>query len=130
GRGHRLAKLFEAVADGGVEDRVADAQDDAAEHVGVDLAGELDLAAGLLADGVDDALDGRGVERDGRGGDYRQELVLTLPEAVELAADAEDRRHPVLLDEQGEEVRDRLAGADDGACERVLLLLGREVRRE
>ena len=41
---------------GGVEDRVADAHDDAAEHVGVDGARQLDLAAGLAADLVADAL--------------------------------------------------------------------------
>ena len=50
-----LAKGVEAVADGGVEHLVADADDDAAEDVGLDGRGELDLAAGLLGDAVADA---------------------------------------------------------------------------
>ena len=35
-RGRLLSKVLEAVADGGVEDGVADLQDEAAEDVGVD----------------------------------------------------------------------------------------------
>ena len=57
GPGDLLAKLFEAVADRGVEDRVADADDEAAEDLGLDGRGEVDLAAGLLGDPVADLLD-------------------------------------------------------------------------
>ena len=73
-----LAKLFESVADGGVEHGVADADDDAAEDVRVDARGELDLAAGLLGDAVADLLDGLLVELDRRGDLHRQQLVLLL----------------------------------------------------
>src|SRR4051812_3323772 len=104
GARHLAAKLFEAVADGGVEDRVADAQDDASEHVRVDGGRQLDAAAGLVTDRLGDAVHGRAVELD-RGRDrHGQQLVGVLPETVELAADAEDRRHAVLLGKQLEEV--------------------------
>ena len=78
--GDLLAKVFESGADGRVEDRVADAQDDAAEDVGIDRARQLDLAAGLLADLVADALDRRLVELDGARDLDREQLVLLLPE--------------------------------------------------
>src|SRR4051812_31647515 len=127
---HLAAKLVKSVADGGVEDGVADAQDDASEHVRVDGGRELDLAAGLVADRLGDAVDRRAVELDGRGDRHRQQLVLVGPQVVELAADAEDRRHAVLLDEELEEVLHRRVSTFEQLAQGVLLLLGREVRRE
>jgi hypothetical protein len=47
-----------------------------------------------------------------------------------LAADAEDHRHAVVLDEQLEEVPHGGVGVDHGLAQALLLLLGREVRRE
>ena len=58
------AKLFEAGPDRRVQDEVADPQHDAAEDLRVDLARELDLVAGLLADPLAEALDRLGVELD------------------------------------------------------------------
>src|SRR5919202_7019148 len=125
-----LAKSFESGPDGGVEDRVADPQHDAAEHVGVDDGGELHLAPGLAADLLADARRHRLVELDRARDLDREELVALLPHPVELAADAEQRRHAVILDQQREEVLHGLVGAVERRREAVLLLLGREVRRE
>src|SRR5215218_6499315 len=98
--GDLLSQALEAVADGRVEDLVADAQDDTAEDLRLDAGGELDLLAGLLADAVADALHGRLVELDRRGDLDRKDLVLALPHRVVLAADAEQDGHAVLLDEE------------------------------
>src|SRR5215218_870930 len=134
GRGLRpgdlLAKSFESGADGGVEDRVADPQHDAPEHVGVDGRRELHLAPGLAADLLADARGHAHVELDRARDLDGQELVDLLPHPVELAADAEQRRHPVVLDQQREEVLHGLVGAVERRVEALLLLLGREVRRE
>src|SRR5215204_2084221 len=64
---HLFAELFQTRANRRVDDGVAHPDDDAAEDVGLDLGGQLDLLAGLLADPVADVLDGRFVELD-RGG--------------------------------------------------------------
>src|ERR1700754_1731185 len=128
--GDLLAKLFESVADGGVEDRVADPHDDAAEDVGLDAGGQVDPAAGLLGDAVADLADRAFVERDGRGDLDRQQLVFLPPQPVEHAPDAEDHRHPVVLDQQLEEIDDRGVGVGDRAVKPVDLLSRREVRRE
>src|SRR3954470_3467519 len=98
--GDLSAKLFESVADGRVEDRVADAQHDAAEDVGLDRGRELDLAVRLLGDAVPEVLDDLLVELDRRGDLHGQELVLLAPQLVVVAADAMDHGHPVLLEQQ------------------------------
>src|ERR687897_1902914 len=77
-----LAQGVEPVADGRVEDLVADADDDPAEDVGLDGGGELDLAAGLLLDALADVADGLLVELDRRGDVHRQALVVLAPEGV------------------------------------------------
>src|SRR5205085_10308943 len=84
-----LSQVVEAVADRGVEDRVADPQDDAPEDVGVHVSAELDLLAGVLGDAVADLLDDRVVERRGGRDLDRQDLVLLLPQPVEVAPDPE-----------------------------------------
>src|SRR3954447_21956398 len=127
---HLTAELFKSVSNGGVEDRVADADDDAAEDVRIDLGREVDLAAGLLGDLVADLADGLLVELDRGGHSHGQELVLLLPQPVVPAPDAEDDRHPVVLDQQLEEVDERRVGAGDRAVQPVLLLGRREVGRE
>src|ERR671919_564552 len=124
------AKLFESVAHGGVEDRVAHLDDDAAQDAGLHAGGQLDLATSLPGDLVSELLDDRLVELDGRGDLDREQLVLVLPQPVDVAADAEDHRHAVLLDQQLEEVQDHRVGARDGALQPVLLLLRGEVGRE
>src|SRR5215211_122714 len=119
-----LAKGVQAVADRGVEHLVADADDDAADDVRLDLGRELDLAAGLLGDPVADVAHGALVELD-RGRDLdRKQPVVALPKVVVVATDAEDRRHPVVLQQQLEEVEDDRLGPVDGAMQPVLLLLG------
>src|SRR5215217_195750 len=128
--GDLLSQALEAVADGRVEDLVADAQDDPAEDLGLDAGGELDLLAGLLADAVADALHGPLIELDRRGDLDRKDLVLALPHRVVLAADAEQDGHAVLLDEELEEVHDRLVRVHEDAGEAVPLLLRGEVGRE
>ena len=60
-----LAKVLEAVADGGVEDGVPDAHDDATEDVGIDRARQLDAAAGLRPISSPMRLTDRLVELDG-----------------------------------------------------------------
>ena len=47
---------------------------------------------------------------DRRGDLHRKHLVLLLPERLEALADAEERGHAVLLDEQAEEVQDDRVG--------------------
>src|SRR4051795_3643560 len=74
-----LAKLFKAVADGRVEDRVADPDDEPTEDVGVHGGRQLDLAAGALADRAADLVHRRAVELDRRGDGHREELVGLLP---------------------------------------------------
>src|SRR5437763_2237496 len=125
-----LAKLVEAVLDRGVEDRVADAQDDAPEDPGVDLARQLDALTGLLPDPLADRLHRRLVEVDRAGHLDGQQLVLLIPQPPVLVADAEDDRHPVTLEQRLEEVDDRRVGAGERLVQPVLLLLRREVRRE
>src|SRR3954471_2047165 len=128
--GDLSAKLFESVADGRVEDRVADAQHDAAENVGLDRRREVDLAVRLLGDAIPEVLDDLLVELDRRGHLHGQELVLLAPQLVVVAADAMDHGHPVLLEQQLEEVQEDRLRAVDRLVQALLLLLRREVRRE
>src|SRR5215831_18769542 len=94
GLGHVLFQVFETGVDRCVEDRVADAHNEATDDLGVDLGRDLDAAPGLGADLIGDVPDGLVVEFD-RGGDrHRQKLVGVLPQRVVRAADTEDRRHP------------------------------------
>src|SRR5215210_4196837 len=99
-----LAKRLEAVSDRGVEHLVADADDDAAEDPRLDVRRQLDVAPGLLGDPVADPAHGLLVELDGRGDLDRQQPVVVLPQLVIAAADAEDRRRAVVLQQQLQEV--------------------------
>ena len=56
--------------------------------------------------------------------------MLLVPQVLVAVPDPEDHRHPVALDQRLEEVHERRVGARDGPLQPVLLLLGREVRRE
>src|SRR5829696_7741458 len=125
-----LAQGVEAVADGRVEDLVADADDDPAEDVRLDGGRELDLLAGLLLDPLADVADRGLVELD-RGRDlHRKALVMLTPEGVVPAPDAEQHGHPVVLHQQVEEVHEDRLRSRDGAVQPVLLLLRGEVRGE
>ena len=53
------------------------------------------------------------IELDGAGHRHAEPLVLLRPERVELPADPEEHRHPVLLDEQLEEVDQLGLGVGD-----------------
>src|SRR3954464_2466929 len=130
GAGDLPAQQLEAAADGGVEHLVADAHDDAAEDVGLDRRRQLHLAAGLLGDLVADVLDDLLVELDGGGDLDRQQLVVVLPQGVVGAPGAQQRGHPVLLDQQLEEVDEDRLGVRDRLVQALGLLLGREVGRE
>src|SRR3954454_7330951 len=125
-----LAKLFESVADGRVHDRVTHPQDDAADDVRIHVGRELDLAPGLLGDAVAERAHELVVELHRRGDLHRQQLVLLAPERVVRAADPVDDGHPVLLEQELEEVHDVLVGAVDGLVQAVDLLLRGEVGRE
>src|SRR5438093_2088658 len=128
--GDLSAKLFESVADGRVEDRVADAQHDPADDVGLDARGQVDPAPGLLGDALAQRADHLVVELDGRRQVHGQELALLAPERVVVAADAVDDRHPMLLEQQLEEVHEDRLGALDRLVQPLLLLVAREVGRE
>src|SRR5215204_3694743 len=125
-----LAKGLEAVADGGVEHLVADADDDAAEDLRLHRRGQLDPAARLLGDPIADVADRLLVELDRGGHGDRQQPVVMLPQAVVPAPDPEDRRHAVVLEQQLQEVEEDRLGAVDRPVQPLLLLLRGEVRRE
>src|SRR3954462_9242080 len=95
-----LSQIFQAVADRGVEDGVPHPHDDATEDVGIDRARQLHAAAGLAPDLLPDPRGDRLVEGHGARDLDGQEAVLLLPHPVELAADPEDDRHPVVLHQQ------------------------------
>ena len=97
---------------------------------GSTLLSQLDLVAGLLLDLRADPLGDLRIELDGAGHGDAEALVLLGPERVELAADPEEHRHPVLLQQQVEEVDQLRLGAGDRLREAVLLLGGREVGAE
>src|SRR3954468_7654124 len=130
GPGQLASHLFEAVPDTGIEDAVAHSEDDAAEDLGVDLGGQLDPAVGLLGDAAGDLLHGLVVELDCACHLDREEAVLLLPAFLELAADPEQGRHAVLLDQQVEEVLKRRVGAVEHLVQALFLLHRREVGRE
>src|SRR3954468_1473779 len=102
--GDLLSKLFESVADGGVEDHVAHPHHQPAEYVGVDVRGQVHPAPGLLLDAPADLLDQARVELRGAGHRDRQQLVLLCPGPVKDPPDPEQDRHAVPLGEQLEEV--------------------------
>src|SRR6478672_4173298 len=112
-----LSKFLQATADARVEHLVADLQDDAAEDLGVDAARQLDLLASLALDLLAHLLDHRRLQRHGAGDGHVDAPVLLLPELVELTADAEDLRHPLLLDQQLEEVDQLRVSIADGALQ-------------
>src|SRR5215216_6678000 len=124
------SELFKSVADRCIEHRVADLDDDAAQDVRVHAGGDVDLAIGLLGDAVAELGDDLLVELHCGRDLHRQQLVLLLPQRVVVRADAEERRHAVLLDQQLEEVHDHRIRVRHHAVEPVLLLGRREVRRE
>src|SRR5829696_2899175 len=99
-----LSKFLQATADAGVEDHVADLQDDSPEDLAVHAAGELHLLTGLAFHLGADLLDHRRIELDSAGNGHVEPPVLLLPELLELTADSHQLRHPVLLDQQLEEV--------------------------
>src|SRR5262249_2509099 len=102
--GDALSKFLQPVSDARVDHHVADLEHEPAEDALVDAALDLHLVAGLLLDLGTDPLDDLGIELDSARHSYSEPLVLLGPEGVELAADPEQHRHPVLLGEQVQEV--------------------------
>ena len=70
---------------------------------------------GLPLDLVADLLDDRRVELDRARQRHLEPLLRLRPELVEAAPDPEDRRHPVLLGEQLEEVDELVGSAPETA---------------
>src|SRR4051812_2271134 len=130
GLGHLLPKSFQPGADRPVHHHVSDPHHEAADHVRVDLRGQVHLASRLLLDLLPDLLHDALVELDRARHGHRQQLPLLSVERVERAPYAEDRRHPVTLREQLEEADEVLVGTLDQLGDALLLLLRREVRRE
>src|SRR6188508_3296809 len=102
--GDALSQFLEPVSDARVQDHVAHLHDQPAEDVGVDSALQLDRVAGLLLDLRADPLDDLGIQLDRAGDGDAEPLVLLVPERVVVAANPEDRRHPVLFEQQLQEV--------------------------
>src|SRR5215208_2312096 len=128
--GDALSQFLKPVAKARVQDHVPDLHHQPAEDVGVDPALELNGVAGLLLDLGSDPLDDLGIELDRAGHGDAEPLVLLRPEGIELAADPVDHRHPVLLDQQGEEVDQLGLAVLDGPLQPVALLGRREVGAE
>src|SRR5436190_14307523 len=128
--GDALSKFLQATADARVEDLVADLQDDAAEDLAVDPARQLDLLAGLALDLLAHLLHHRRLQLDGAGDRHLDAPVLPLPELVEPAANAEDLRHALLLDQELEEVEQLRVGAGNRALQPRRLLRRGEVGAE
>src|SRR5271155_4474206 len=70
--GNVPAQLLQSITNRGIEDRVPDPDDDAAENVRVHVRRKGDLAPGTLADRPAEALGCRLVERDRAGDLHRQ----------------------------------------------------------
>src|ERR1700712_1834589 len=128
--GDRAPQALQPGPDRGVEDLVADLQDDAADDLGVDRGGQLDVASGLLADSVAEGAGRRRVERSGRGDQHRELAVFLIGKTVKQRAYAAECRHAVLLHEQLDEVAQHRIEPGEHLVELLVLLRGREVRRE
>src|SRR3954468_11221304 len=89
GLGHLLPKSFQSGADRSVHHHVSDPHHQAADHVWVDLRGQVHLATGLLLDLPADLLDQLLVELHGARDRDRQQLALFSVESVERAPDPE-----------------------------------------
>src|SRR5437588_242124 len=128
--GHFSPEAIQTGPHGAVHHDVPDPHRESAEHVGIDLGGQLGTPAGLLLDLLPDPADRLVVELDRAGDRNRKQPVLLGPEAVELSPDAEHDRHAVPFGEHLEETDEPLVGPRDQPRYGVLLLLGAEVRRE
>src|SRR5215207_7067013 len=128
--GDALSQFLEPVANTRVQDHVPNLQHQAAEDVRVDPALQLDRIAGLLLDLLADSSDYIPIELDSAGHRHAESLVLLRPEGVELAANPEDHRHPVLLDQQAEEVEQLRLGVGDRLLQPLALLSRGEVGAE
>ena len=128
--GHFSSEAIQTGPHGAVHHHVPDPHRESAEHVGIDLGGQLGTPAGLLLDLLPDPADRLVVELDRAGDRNRKQPVLLGPEAVELSPDAEHDRHAVPFGEHLEEADEPLVGPRDQPRYGVLLLLGAEVRRE
>src|SRR3954470_19859629 len=98
-----LAQALDPAADAGVDAHRAGLQDEAADQVGIDPAGRLDLASRRLSNQQDDrlALLGRQLDRS-RELDV-QDALVTAPHVLELALhDGDLVLAPLLGDEQQE----------------------------
>src|SRR6516165_8730813 len=124
------AELLQSVADGGIEDRVADPQDDPTDDVRVHACRQRDVAPRALPNRLDQAGGGLLVERDRARDLHRERLVLLLPQPPVLVTDAEEHRHAMVFDQQGEEVQQDLIGVHEQRGQRALLLFDAEVGRE
>src|SRR3954454_19082340 len=125
-----FSQSFQLVADARVQDHVANLQHDPPEHALVDIGLQLDRLPGLVLDLLPDRVDHVRRQLDGAGQPHVEVALLLGPHLVEPGADAEDRRHPVLLREQLEEVHQLRITPRDDARDPIALLRRREVRAE
>ena len=130
-RGRPACEGFEAVADGGVEHLVADADDDAAEDVGLDAEDSSTLRPVCSAIRSPMLRDGLLVELD-RGGDLDRAAACCAPPTARRSS----RRMRKIAGmrwfsiSSSRKLRKIGLGVRDRALQAVLLLLRREVGRE
>src|SRR5215208_2923794 len=125
-----LSQSLELVAHARVQDHVANLQYEPAEDVLVHVALQLDRLAGLLLDLLAELGDDLRRQLHGARQPHLEAPLFLRPHLVESPANAEDRRHPVLLGQELEEVGELLLGAGDQAGDSLALLGRREVRAE
>src|SRR5918994_3225889 len=125
-----LSQSFQLVVKAGVQHHVADSQPQTAEDALVHLAAKVDLAVRLTLDLSTHVGNQLRVELDGARHYHLEAPVRFGPQIVEAIADPEDRRHPVLLREQLEEVEQLRLRAGNRARDPLALLRGGEVGAE
>src|SRR3954447_8305529 len=128
--GDALSQFLEPVPDARIQDHVSHLNDQAAEDVGVDPALELDRVSGLLLDLRADPLGDLRVELHGAGHRDAEPLVLLGPERVEVAPDPEEHGHPVLLQQELQEIHQLGLRPGNRLPQALLLLGGREIGAE
>src|SRR6478735_988805 len=109
--GELVAEAFQAAAHAGVDAQRTCLQDHAADQLGVDLAGCLDLAAGGLLDLGHDRGGLVVGQLEGGGELDRNASLRAVDERLELVTNAWDLPGPPLRRDQAEEVVDELVGS-------------------
>src|SRR2546421_3942007 len=122
-----MAEALDAAADGGVDAHRSCLQDEAADQIGVDLSGGLDLAARGLLDLLEDPARLLVGEVVGGGQLDVEPAFLGCHQPVEFARDLFDLAYPTLLRGEPEEVSDELIGVAEQVADDPGLRLGVEL---